>query len=117
MWPPNVGGAYLLPQLVGLQRAKELRWLTTEIDAEHAHRLGLVNAVIPNHEAVLTHAVDVGQQLAGGSRFAIAHTKRLVNASTAGTFQCAVELEAAVQVGVLRTGSARQRFRAFLTTT
>lgn len=114
---PDVGGAYLLPRLVGLQRAKELMWLTTEIDAEHAQRLGLVNAVLPDPDAVLTHAVDVGHQLADGPRFAIAQTKKLVNASTAGTLQSALELEAAVQAGVLRAASAREGFRAFLTTT
>lgn len=110
---PDVGGAYLLPRLVGMQRAKELMLLTPEIDADSAHRLGLVNAVLPDPAAALDHALQVGERLAAGPRFAIAQTKKLLNASTDGSLRSALDLEAAIQSGLLRSQSARDGFASF----
>ena len=110
---PDIGGAYLLPRLVGMQRAKELMLLTPEIDADAAHRLGLVNAVLPDPAAALTHALEVGERLAAGPRFAIAQTKKLLNASTDGSLRSALDLEAATQSVLLRSESVRRGFASY----
>ena len=44
---PDAGGAYLLPRLVGLHRAKELMFLGDDVSAEAAERLGIANRVVP----------------------------------------------------------------------
>ena len=46
----DAGGAYLLPRLVGMQRAKELMFLAEKLSAADAHQLGLVNRVVPTAE-------------------------------------------------------------------
>jgi 2-(1,2-epoxy-1,2-dihydrophenyl)acetyl-CoA isomerase len=112
---PDVGGAYLLPRLIGMQRAKELMLLTPEIGAEEASRLGLVNAVLDEPESARAHAVALATRLADAPRFAVSQTKKLLNASTTGTLQSALELEAAVQAGMLRSGTALTGFREFMT--
>lgn len=106
---PDVGGAWLLPRLVGLQRAKELMLLTPEIGAAHAERLGIVNAVVDDP---VGHAVSLGGQLAERSRLGVALTKKLVNASTTGDLRSALELEAVTQALALR--GARAGFAQFL---
>jgi len=106
---PDVGGAWLLPRLVGLQRAKELMLLTPEIDAARAERLGIVNAVVDDPVA---HAVELGGQLAERSRLGVALTKKLVNASTTGDLRTSLELEAVTQTVAL--GGARPSFEQFL---
>lgn len=110
---PDVGGAYLLPRLVGMQRAKELMLLTPEIDAGQAHRMGLVNAVLPDAGAALARALEVGERLSAGPRLAIAQTKTLLNTSTDGPLRSALELEAAIQAGLLRSESGRRGFARF----
>jgi 2-(1,2-epoxy-1,2-dihydrophenyl)acetyl-CoA isomerase len=110
---PDVGGAYLLPRLVGLQRAKELMLLTPEIDAARAEQLGIVNAVLPDPEAASKRAIEVARDLARGPALAISLTKRLVNSSTTGTLRSALELEATTQAVALRSQSAADRFSAF----
>lgn len=112
---PDVGGAYLLPRLVGMQRAKELMLLTQELHAQRAFELGLVNSVLSDPQSALEHALSVAQRLATGPRFATAQTKKLLNASTDGAFHSSLELESAIQAGVLRAESSRRGFHTFLT--
>ena len=110
---PDLGGAYLLPRLVGLQRATELMLLTDEIDAAKAHELGLVNAVLPDPRATLAHAIDLAARLAEMPRFAVAQTKKLLHGCLGGTFRSALELEASVQAEMLRSDTARRGFQKF----
>ena len=44
---PDLGGLYLLPRMVGLQRAKELVYTAREFSAQEAHAMGLAYAVRP----------------------------------------------------------------------
>lgn len=44
---PGAGGTQRLARLVGMHRAKELNLLGEMIDAQEAHRMGLVNRVVP----------------------------------------------------------------------
>lgn len=111
---PDVGGAYLLPRAVGIHKAKELMLLAGEIDAHQARDLGLVNDILPDAGAVLTHAISIAGQIAERSSLAVSLTKRLVNSSTTGTLQSALELEAITQATILRSPSAQRGFQEFL---
>jgi enoyl-CoA hydratase len=63
---PGYGGTQRLPRLVGLGRALELICTGRMIDAAEAHRLGLVNAVLPQAD-LLPHCEKIaGEILAKG---------------------------------------------------
>lgn len=111
---PDVGGAYLLPRVVGIHKAKELMLLAGEIGARQASELGIVNGILPDAEAVLAHAIAIARQIAESPSFAVSLTKRLVNSSTTGTLQSALELEAITQATMLRSPSAQRGFQEFL---
>ncbi|NMO93182.1 enoyl-CoA hydratase/isomerase family protein [Actinomycetospora sp. TBRC 11914] len=110
---PDVGGAWLLPRLVGMQRAKELMLLGPEIDARHAERLGLANAVEPDAEAALERAVALAEQLATLPPYTVALSKKLINHSSADDLRGSLEREAVTQAAALRARPATEAFEAF----
>ena len=77
---PDGGGTYLLPRLVGLQRAKELIFFGDDLSAADAARIGLVNRVVPAGELEAT-ARAWAERLARGPTKTIGFAKRLLNRS------------------------------------
>ena len=71
-------GAYLLTRLVGPQRAKELVFFGDDVSAAEAHRLGLVNAVVPARK-LTAEAAALAARLAAGPTIALSLGKRLIN--------------------------------------
>jgi enoyl-CoA hydratase/carnithine racemase len=67
---PGSGGIFRLPRLVGPARAYELLYTGDLIDAREAHRIGLVNRVVPAGQA-LSAALAFAQTLAKGPALAL----------------------------------------------
>ncbi|MFJ4539270.1 enoyl-CoA hydratase/isomerase family protein [Streptomyces tibetensis] len=110
---PDGGGAYLLPRLVGPQRAKELMFFGDALTAPDAERLGLVNRVVPDEELQKT-ARAWAERLAAGPTRALALTKQLVNASLDTDRATAFAAEAAAQEINMTTADAREGVRSFV---
>lgn len=110
---PDGGGAYLLPRLVGPQRAKELLFFGDKLSAADAERLGLVNLVVPAEELEKT-AREWAERLAAGPTRALAMTKRLVNASLESDRGTAFAAEATAQEINMTTADAPEGVRAFV---
>jgi 2-(1,2-epoxy-1,2-dihydrophenyl)acetyl-CoA isomerase len=110
---PDGGGAYLLPRLVGPQRAKELMFFGDALTAADAERLGLVNRVVRDEELEKT-ARAWAERLASGPTRALALTKQLVNASLDADRAAAFAAEAAAQEINMTTADAREGVRSFV---
>ncbi|RHW28512.1 enoyl-CoA hydratase/isomerase family protein [Nocardioides immobilis] len=110
---PDFGGAYLLPRIVGLQRAKALMLLADEIDALTAYELGLVNVVVDTPDGARAQALSMAHRIAAESRLAVSLTKRLIHEGASGSFPSALELEALSQAMVLGSSKAQHAFEAF----
>ncbi|MFF7736210.1 enoyl-CoA hydratase-related protein [Streptomyces sp. NPDC007984] len=110
---PDGGGAYLLPRLVGPQRAKELMFFGDALTAADAERLGLVNRVVREEELEKT-ARAWAERLASGPTRALALTKQLVNASLDTDRATAFAAEAAAQEINMTTADARDGLRSFV---
>ncbi|MEU0814034.1 enoyl-CoA hydratase/isomerase family protein [Streptomyces mirabilis] len=109
---PDGGGAYLLPRLIGPQRAKELMFFGDALTAADAARLGLVNRVVPADDLEKT-ARDWAERLATGPTRALALTKQLVNASLDTDRTSAFAAEAAAQEINMTTTDANEGVAAF----
>ena len=73
-------GTWLLPRLVGLQRAKELILLAEDVGAQRAYEIGLVTRVVPADDLDATVA-EMARKLADGPTRAHAVNKWLLNRS------------------------------------
>lgn len=109
---PDGGGAYLLPRLIGPQRAKELMFFGDALPAAQAERLGLVNLTVPDEDLPST-ARAWAQRLAEGPTRALALTKQLVNASLDSGRTTAFAAEAAAQEINMTTHDANEGVASF----
>lgn len=110
---PDGGGAYLLPRMVGINRAKELLFFGDDLTAAEAFDLGLVNKVVP--AGGLGEAVEAYvARLAVAPTRALALTKRLVNRSLDTDRATAFLEEAVAQELNMGTADANEGVAAFV---
>jgi len=110
---PDGGGAYLLPRLIGVQKAKELMFFGDGVSATEAATLGLVNRVVPDDELVKA-ASDWAARLATGPTRSISLTKWLVNRSLESDRAAAFHDEAIAQDLNMTTADAQEGVAAFV---
>lgn len=77
---PDALGAWILPRLVGLQKAKELMLFADDIPALECERIGLCNKVVPAADLHAT-ATEWAERLAVGPTKAHMFTKWMLNRS------------------------------------
>jgi 2-(1,2-epoxy-1,2-dihydrophenyl)acetyl-CoA isomerase len=109
---PDAGGAYLLPRIVGLSKAKEIMFFGDDVPAAECERLGLANRVVPAAE--LGTVVDEwATRLAAAPTRALALTKWLVNRSSESSRATAFEEEALAQEMNSTTADSKEGLAAF----
>jgi 2-(1,2-epoxy-1,2-dihydrophenyl)acetyl-CoA isomerase len=106
------GGSWLLPRLVGLQKAKELAFFGEWIEAEEARQIGLVNKVVPT-EQLLDEAHGWATRLAEMAPAALALIKQGLNRSFETPFAQTLDDEASWLAFCSNTPEAREAIRAF----
>jgi len=87
------GGTQRLPRLVGKGRAKELLFTGDMIDAAEAHRIGLVNKVVPS-EDLMGAAMAMAEKIKARAPVAVKLTKAAVNRGMEVDLPCGLALEA-----------------------
>jgi 2-(1,2-epoxy-1,2-dihydrophenyl)acetyl-CoA isomerase len=110
---PDGAGAYLLPRIVGLHRAKELLFLGDAISADQALELGLVNRVVSAEQVVAT-AGEIAARLAQGPTRALALSKWLCNRSLDVDRTTALNDEAWAQEMNMTTRDANEGVQSFI---
>jgi 2-(1,2-epoxy-1,2-dihydrophenyl)acetyl-CoA isomerase len=109
---PDGGGAYLLPRLIGPQKAKELIFFGDDLAAADAERIGLVNKVVSREDLEST-ASEWAARLATSPTKAIGLAKWLINRSLESDRQTAFDEEAWAQELTVTTVDAGEGIRSF----
>lgn len=107
------GGAILWPMLMGLNRGKEFLLTGDIMDAEEAHRLGLVNHVYPRAQ-LLDEAGKLAARLAAGPQIAIQFNKRLANAELIDRVNRVIDASLAMEAVTFTTADHREAVQAFI---
>ena len=92
---PGFGGTQRLALRTGLARARELVYLGHMISADEAHRIGLVNRVVPA-DRLRAEAAELGAALAAKAPVALRQAKRATAFAAAAAVEagCRYEVEA-----------------------
>jgi 2-(1,2-epoxy-1,2-dihydrophenyl)acetyl-CoA isomerase len=110
---PDSGGNWLLPRIVGYAKALELSMTGEKIDAAEAHRIGLVNSVVP--------AEKFAEELEASARWlaqmptgAIGATKRIMSEALLLSLPETLEREAVAQQEQVGSHDFREGVDAFI---
>jgi 2-(1,2-epoxy-1,2-dihydrophenyl)acetyl-CoA isomerase len=93
----DAGGAYLLPRLVGLPRAKAMVMLGEGAQGEEAVSLGLAYRCVPTVEELDREANTLAVRLASGPVRSLGLSKQLLNATFETGLPAALDREAVAQ--------------------
>src|SRR5215831_10835601 len=93
---PDGGVSWLLPRLVGTGVAYEMFFTGKPLTAEDAHRLGVINRLVPA-DRLEEEVRELATQLASQPRQALAGAKRALNHALNSTFEEAMEFESYLQ--------------------
>ncbi len=110
---PENASSFLLPAILGYQRAAELLMLGDPFDAGRAREIGLVNAVVPPGE-LLAVAAGAAQKLAAKPPASLRLTKRLMRRAWMPEIEAALAEESRAFRERLASPEAKEAFTAFL---
>jgi 2-(1,2-epoxy-1,2-dihydrophenyl)acetyl-CoA isomerase len=108
----DLGVSYFLTHLVGGAKAAELLFLSEQIDAAEAQRLGLVNRVL-EATALRDSTLQLARQLAHGPSVAFRYMKRNLVSAQTGSLEAVLESEAYGMARCGRTQDVKEAAAAF----
>src|ERR1043165_6263198 len=94
---PDCGGTFMLPRLLGWERATELLFTGELVSAQAAAEMGMINSVTPDQE-LMSRAMTMAEQLAQAPTAALAEIKKLLDASAANDLRSQLDLERKTQI-------------------
>ena len=109
----DAGGAYLLPRLVGLPKARAIVMLGEGIDGADAVAYGLAYRCVDAPDALMGEAAALATRLAAGPTRSLGLSKRLLNASFETDLAHSLELEGHFQALATTSPDLREGMAAF----
>jgi 2-(1,2-epoxy-1,2-dihydrophenyl)acetyl-CoA isomerase len=110
---PDSGGTFILPRIVGLQRAAALTMLGEKLSADKAKDWGLVYDAVPA-AALADVAFDIAKRLAAMPTRGLGLAKRGFNAAYSNDLDAHLALEEELQREAGRTADYAEGVRAFV---
>ncbi len=111
---PDVGGAYLLPRIAGVSKAKEIIFLDRELSAEEAQRLDIVTQLV-EPEQVMDTARTLARKMAAGPSFAFSIAKKMLGKCEEMDITTALHMESLSQALLTNTEDHKKGMEAFFT--
>jgi enoyl-CoA hydratase len=110
----DLGTLQRLPRVIAKGHVAELAFTGKDIDAERALRIGLVNDVYPDADALHKGACDLAAEIAANSPLAVQGTKQVLRASEDRSVEEGLDYVAAWNAGHLQSHDLIEAMTAFL---
>jgi 2-(1,2-epoxy-1,2-dihydrophenyl)acetyl-CoA isomerase len=107
------GATFLLPFIVGMEKALELTFTGDIIDAQEAERIRLVSRVVPPEE-LMTRAKDLAQKIASGPPISVELVKRVMWEKIRNQLREQLLLESYAQNVCRTTQDQKEAVKAFM---
>ena len=109
----DYGGSWLLTQLVGPSKAKELFFTGRRVQSDEALELGIFNQVFED-AAFENEALAMAKQIASGPPIAIAFMKEHINRAVTGDLRSNLAMEADRLIRCAATSDHKEAVKAFM---
>lgn len=109
---PDAGATWLLPRLIGLQRANRMMMLGEKISAEQAEQWGMIHSCVDD-DALAGTANALATRLANGATASFRSIRQGVRYAQTSTFRDALEREASDQTAAFNRADCREGIAAF----
>jgi 2-(1,2-epoxy-1,2-dihydrophenyl)acetyl-CoA isomerase len=109
---PDVGATYLLPRIVGSDKALELCFTGEIIDAEEAQKIGLATKVVA-HDRLMSTVNQLARKIAEGPSVAIELAKKGIYRALNGDYSSQLEYESFAQNICFQTIDFKEALAAF----
>lgn len=107
------GAAQLLPQLVGMTRAKEMMLTGEAVDANTAGWMGLVNRVVPR-DMLDGAAIELADKIKSRGPLAVATQKHLLDSSAGASLDAVLRMEVEAILTTFASQDGQEGMAAFL---
>ena len=110
---PGFGGTQRLARIIGVGKAKEMIYAATNVKAEEAYRIGLVNAVYPLEE-LMPAAKKLAGKIAKNAPIAVRACKKAINEGLDAVMDEAIVIEERLFGSCFETEDQKEGMKAFL---
>jgi 2-(1,2-epoxy-1,2-dihydrophenyl)acetyl-CoA isomerase len=110
---PDSGGTYVLPRLIGMQRAAGLMMTAEKVSAKDAVAMGMIYKCFAD-EVFVTESRSMAAMLAKMPTLGLALTKKLLNESCGNSMEKQLEREQKVQAMAGASYDFKEGVQAFL---
>ncbi len=110
---PDSGGTFILPRLIGFQKASALMMLGDKVSAVDAEKMGMIYKIFPDEifaEESMKIAITLSQMPTKG----LAYTKQALNSSLINSFDQQLKVEDELQFAAGHTYDYNEGVKAFL---
>ena len=109
----DYGGSWLLTQLIGPSRAKDLYYTARRVHADEALKLGIFNYVVSDEE-LSDATLELARQIALGPPIALGYMKENINRAITSDLRSCLALEADRLMRCAATEDHKEAVRAFM---
>jgi 2-(1,2-epoxy-1,2-dihydrophenyl)acetyl-CoA isomerase len=110
---PDSCGTYILPRLIGWQKASALMMLGEKVSAEEAERMGMIYKFFSD-EIFAENAMNIAKYLAEMPTKALAYTKQVLNTSMITNLEDQLQDENIFQQRAAQTEDYKEGLKAFM---
>ena len=111
---PDSGMSFFLPRIVGYSRATDLIYTSRTVDAEEAHRIGLLDRLV-DHDDLMESALELAGQMTAWPPLALRMSKRVLQHNMECDLETALRFElTSLSFGNKAVNDRKESIAAFL---